>query len=188
MSAAPIDSDSCERAVQIRAAFFLFRMGMRQRDEDRLASLVDQTAYLLEEIETLLPVISRVPDEVLEARLPPSERSVKEFYGAITELTRSRAVPAVESGLTTDEQWPAPHEVALAREWNRLDIEQIMNELRDGREQLLDAVSAYRHASDSLEAILARVVAFDLQCQRQIGERLFDVQPAPRITRMNGDQ
>lgn len=138
-------------------------------------TLIEQAAYLLDEIEALRPIISRLSDDVLTAQLPPTGRSVKEYYGAIVEMTMRLASSEPGAQSSDDEPDPDVSSMALAVDWNARPIDVILDELRQSRRTLLDELAAQDEAVG--KRVLQQAIRIDLQAQRLVSERLFDVQP-----------
>lgn len=150
-------------------------------------ALLDQLAYLVDEIEALETVIEGVPDAVIEGRPAPEELTMKELYGAIVILddeVRSTRVnrlanaddaPSLES-VDVDEQ---------VREsgWNERDLTDILDRLKEARQSLVEQLAAlplevwHRTAtlddeSLSLFQLVHRMTQADVQRLRDLGYRL----------------
>lgn len=139
-------------------------------DEQRL---FDQVAYLQEELDALEPLITALQDDLLTARLRPGDRSVKELYGTLIEVGDPEKVdketPQFSEALD-------PRDIELRRDWNSMDIREILEELREQRGRLVERLK--ERGTDASAVEFARwIVTADLACQRQVGERLFDIQP-----------
>ena len=121
-------------------------------------------------------VIGYMPEELLEARLPPTNRSVKEYYGAIVEVTEKHAIPEVHQP-DAGQEWPDPAAIDFSRDWNALPIQDILDMVGDNRKSVLEMVAA--GDEKVTPEVVQRLVRFDLMTQRLITERLFDAQPQP---------
>lgn len=141
-----------------------------------LPALLHQAEYLLAEINVLRGVIIRMPDPVLNARIPPTNRSVKEYYGAIVDVTALHALPELENPDIAGD-WPEPASIELTRDWNGIGIELILDELAEGRRRLLELLP--EEPGPATVGVAQRLVRFDLEAQRLVTERLFDAQPEP---------
>lgn len=109
-------------------------------------ALLDQLAYLVDEMEALEAVIHRVPDPLQEARPPTGEgRSIKELFGMLAEGDEKVFLPwvrQVEAG--GDPAVAAPDEAPPAAEsvWQRRSIDEIIEHVRRVRNRLVDALRA----------------------------------------------
>ena len=112
---------------------------------DLREALLDQLAFLIDEIEALKAVVDRVPTPLLEARPPNNEPSLKETYGLLATLDEAVYLPRLQH--MTAEEEPAfdpVDEAALAEQtgWNDQPIDLILDRVQDARRALL----AFLHA------------------------------------------
>ena len=70
---------------------------------DLREALLDQLAYLIDEIEALKAVIDRVPVPLLEARPPNGEPSLKQTYGLLATLDEEVYLPRLQQMMAPDE-------------------------------------------------------------------------------------
>ncbi len=107
---------------------------------DLREALLDQLAYLIDEIEALKAVIDRVPVPLLEARPPNGDPSLKQTYGLLATLDEEVYLPRLQQMMAQDEPAFDPvDEAALAEPagWNDHPIEPILERVQDARRALL---------------------------------------------------
>lgn len=107
---------------------------------DLRVALLDQLAFLLDEMEALKAVIGRVPTPVLEARLPTGDPSVKELYGLLATRDEDVHLPRLRQMVAEDDPAFDPvDEAALAGRtgWNDHAIDDILTRVQDARRGLL---------------------------------------------------
>ena len=159
------------------------------------ATLLDQLAYLSDEIEVLKGVVDRVPENLQEGRPTPNELSLKETYGLLATLDVDVRLPRLRQTVAEDEpHFDAVDEQALAArtDWNAHPIRAILEQVQAARQALLEAFQAlpgedWSHAAyfaDSAkpgQAVRRDVYGFahhitqhDTDVLRAIGHRLHD--------------
>ena len=109
-------------------------------DADLRAALLDQLAFLFDEIEALKAVIDRMPAPLLEARPPSDALSVKETYGLLVTLDEAVYLPRLQHMIAEDDPaFDAVDEAALAEQagWNDQPIAGILDRVQDARRALL---------------------------------------------------
>lgn len=109
------------------------------------ATLIDQIAYVGDEVEALRAVISRVPQPVLEGRPLASDRSIKELFGLLAARDRRMRLPFVQQVVAEDDPTlDAVDEDALLESsaWNERRIGDILDEVAAARSELVDALEA----------------------------------------------
>lgn len=105
-------------------------------------ALLDQLAYLGDEVAALEQIIERVPNVLLEGRPTPDERSIKETYGLIAARDARRRLPLVRH-LAGDVPSPdLPDEAALLgdTEWNALPMGELLAQVRAARAAFVEAL------------------------------------------------
>ena len=70
---------------------------------DLREALLDQLAFLIDEIEALKAVVDRVPTPLLEARPPSNEPSLKQTYGLLATLDEAVYLPRLQHMTAEDE-------------------------------------------------------------------------------------
>ncbi len=148
--------------------------------DDQARLVVDQLAYLIDEVTALQTVIRGVPEALMEATPVEGEPSVKELLESIAAQDRDVRIPVVRALLSETK-----HE-ELARATNA-GVEELLAAIREGRSELLRVVgevgdvSAARVAVDGEEIALVdflyRVVQEDADVLRRAAERLHEAMP-----------
>jgi len=116
-------------------------MKRQLRDESELReALIEQLAYLLQEIAALEQVIDLIPEPLQGVRPVPEEPSVRETYGilvAADEQVFLPAVQALEAGVA--EALPLPDDRALqtVEDWNAYPLPKILERLQRSRQELV---------------------------------------------------
>ena len=103
-------------------------------------ALLDQLAFLVDEVEALKAVIERVPPPVLEARSPHDDLSLKENYGLLASLDEAVYLPRLRRmAAEEDPAFDAVDEAVLARQagWNDQPIGPILDRVQEARRALL---------------------------------------------------
>lgn len=106
-------------------------------------ALLEQLAYLGEEVKVLQRVIGRVPEPVLEGRPLEADRSIKELFGSFAARDERLHLPFVEQVVAEDEprQEPVDDEVLLGEvDWNDREMPAVLEEVRSARAALVDAL------------------------------------------------
>jgi hypothetical protein len=107
--------------------------------------LIDQIAYLLDEIDALSRVIHLVPEEVLAGRPLPDDLSVKEIYGALAASDRGFFLPALQAAVAEEEpeiDTPDDRGLAAKGDWNALPTAFVLESVRAARAEVLDFLRA----------------------------------------------
>ena len=108
---------------------------------DEQQALVQQLAYLIDEVEMLRVVIDRVPEAVLDAEPLDGTYSIKATYGLLATLDADVRRPRIERILANDEPELTPIDEAdlvVATDWNARPIGDILDELLAARRRLVD--------------------------------------------------
>lgn len=151
-------------------------------------ALLDQLAYLKDEIEALKGVIGRVPERLQEGRPVPGELSLKEAYGLIATLDADVRLPRLHRMVAEDEpHFEAADEAALAtrQDWNALPMEAILVRVQAARQALLEALRALPEEEWNRTGVFVdihrdvyglahAVTQHDTDVLRAIGQRLHD--------------
>lgn len=99
------------------------------------SKLLDQLRYLMEEAQALVPLLERLPAEVLEMR-PPDGWSTKETLGLLADSDQKVFLPDLQR-IIADEAPPieTPDEEALVEEasWNEAKVADILETVRERR-------------------------------------------------------
>jgi|SRR5690606_31052340 len=117
---------------------------MPQRSPEELrTALLDQLAYLIDEIEALKPVIDQVPDGLQQVKADATGLSLRETYGFIAAYDEQVVVPHLERLL--EEKHPvlaavdAEALIADAR-FNEQSAEVLLREVQRARQDLLEVL------------------------------------------------
>ncbi len=109
-------------------------------DRDTLrAALLDQLAYLIDELEAQKGLLHRIPDWALEGRPFEGEWSIKERYGALAAADVSVHLPQLRR--IVEEDTPAleaPDRQALmtSEAWNEVEIGPLLERVQAARTAL----------------------------------------------------
>ncbi|ARA93562.1 hypothetical protein AWN76_010590 [Rhodothermaceae bacterium RA] len=151
-------------------------------------ALVDQLAYLIDEIEMLRGRIDRVPASILEARPLPGDLSVKELFGLIATRDADVRLPLLRRMMAEAEPVFSPADdraLVQGGGWNDRSIEAILTELQAARRALVEAVQAlpaaawtrtarFGEASRSVYELLHAAIQQDADDLRTLGYRLYE--------------
>lgn len=158
-------------------------------DADALRkALIDQMAYLVEEVEALKTVVETVPESVQSGRPTPNDLTMKEIYGVLATLDRDvrpGQIRQVASGNTPSLATPDPDALVRDQGWNARDIAAILDAVQDARRTLVDrlrdlpadawsAPATYDGDAVTLAALLHRYAKADMERLRTLGYRLHD--------------
>jgi hypothetical protein len=108
-------------------------------------ALLEQLAYLVDEIEALQSVVGPLPEQIKSGRPAPDTLTMKELYAAIATLDAEVRRPRVERIVETEEPTFEPVDVdATVRDagWNDAPIGDILDRVRDARAALVDRLEA----------------------------------------------
>ncbi|QXD17015.1 DinB family protein [Rhodocaloribacter litoris] len=150
--------------------------------------LLDQLAYLIEELEAQKPLLERLPPWVLEGRPFEEAWSVKEYYGVLAAADAEIHLPAVRQLATAPAPALAPPEREALRtreDWNALEITTLLERIQTGRRALVDFLShlpprAWQRtgrigeAERDLQTYVHEIILHDTECLRAIGYRLHE--------------
>lgn len=150
-------------------------------------AILDQLAYLLDEIEALEPIIGRIPDALQTVR-PLGQPSLREIYGLLASfdekvyLPRFRRMAAEEEPALVEADEDALLETAG---WNDLPLADILDPIREARRALLAFLEALPEADWSRTAYLGgqhldvyrlahHITQHDADLLRNVGQRLHE--------------
>ena len=149
-------------------------------------ALLEQLAYLVDEIEALQSVVGTLPEQITSGRPAPDALTMKELYAAIATLDDEVRRPRVERLVETDA--PAFESVDVddaVREagWNDEPIGDILDRVREARAALVGALEPlpleawHRSATLDGEAVtlftlVHRTTQTDAERLRDLGYRL----------------
>ena len=117
-------------------------IGEAQQDDPEALreALLEQMAYLVDEVEALQKVVGDLPEEITSGRPTPDALTMKELYGAIATLDADIRKDRVEQISSQDEPTLEPVDIdSEVREsgWNEKDLPDILDQLQDARERLV---------------------------------------------------
>jgi len=128
------------------------------------ARLIDQLAYLCDEIEALHPIIDRIPPEVQSGRPMSDDLSIKEIFGLIATINADIYLPALQQMIAEDNPTfsDTPTDTLMAEHnWNAQPMSAILDAIADARQ--------------SLVAFLTALPANEWQRTATFGDQLRDV-------------
>lgn len=157
-------------------------------------ALLDQLAYLVDEIEALKTVVDRLPDAIKEGRPTPDALTMKEIYGTFCVLDAEVRRPRVTRMM--DEDQPDLEAVDVEEEvrdadWNERDIHAILEQVATTRRQLVEQLEGlspkawHRTAllddeTVSLFDLVHRITQRDADRLRSLGYRLHNAHLSDR--------
>jgi len=149
-------------------------------------ALLDQIAYLVDEIEALRTVVGGVPEQIKSGRPAPDALTMKELYGAIATLDAKVRRPRI--GRMVEEDAPTLTPVdpdAEVREvgWNDKEMDAILDRVTEARQELVEALDALPleawHRTATLDGdtvtlftLVHRMTQADAERLRDLGYRL----------------
>lgn len=152
-------------------------------------ALLDQLAYLVDEVEALRLVIDRIP-EPLQAICPPGEAfSIKETYGLLAALDEEVHLPRFERMIAeADPAFDAVDEATLAAQdaWNDYPFDAILDQVRQARHCLVvflrglppEAWTRTAHLGGErfdVYGLAHHITQHDADLLRSVGYRLWEV-------------
>jgi len=160
----------------------------RASADDLRRALLDQLAYLIDEVEALKAVVDRVPEPLQAARPLEEDLSLKEIYGMLVTLDEAVHLPRLRRMVAEDEPaFDAVEAASLVRAagWNEQPILAILDRVQQTRRDLLSFISvlpagawtstAYIGAVRSDVYGLAHAITQqDVDLLRMIGYRLHE--------------
>lgn len=167
------------------------------QDEDPEAlreALLDQLAYLVDEIEALQTVVGDVPQQIKNGRPAPDALTMKELYGAIATLDDEVRQPRIAQMMDADDpSFDAVDVNPRVRDagWNDRSMADILGQVTAAREALVDQLSAVPleawHRTASLDGdavsvfdLVYRMTQDDAERLRSLGYRLHDAHLSER--------
>ena len=150
-------------------------------------AILDQLAYLLDEIDALEPIIGRIPDALQTVR-PFGQRSLREIYGLLATYDRQVYLPRFHRMVAEEEPtFVEADEDALleAANWNEVPLKDILDPIREARRALLSFLEALPEADWSRTAYLGEhrldvyrlahhITQHDADLLRTVGQRLHE--------------
>lgn len=162
--------------------------------DDLRHALLDQLAYLVDEVEALRTVVASVPPDVQAGRPTPADLTMKEIYGLIATLDRDVRPAQVQQ--VADGDAPAlvpPNPDRLAREsgWNDRAMADILTDVQAARRAFVERLrdlplgawtepATYDGDDVTLAELLHRYARADLDRLRDLGYRLHDADLSDR--------
>lgn len=156
--------------------------------------LLDQLAYLVDEIEALKTVVDGLPDAIKEGRPTPDALTMKEIYGTFcvldAEVRRPRVTRIMEGDQPELEAVDVDEDVREG-DWNERDIHAILEQIVTTRQQLVDQLKSLPleswHRSATLEDetlslfdLVHRITQQDTERLRSLGYRLHNAHLSDR--------
>ena len=145
-------------------------------------ALLDQVAYLLDEIDALRAVVEGVPDQIKSGRPAPDALTMKELYGVIAtldgEVRRPRVARIIQEDTPALEPIDAGEQVRDSG-WNEMAMDAILTEVLTARRALIDELKSLSVDQWQRTATLddQSVTLFDLvfQMAQEDANRLRDL-------------
>jgi hypothetical protein len=149
-------------------------------------ALLDQLAYLVDEIEALQTVIGGLPEQIKSGRPAPDALTMKELYGALATLDAEVRRPRIERIVEEDTPTLDPVDVDdRVREagWNEEEMPAILDRVTNARAALVEQLRALSLAdwhrpatlddeSVTLFTLVYRATQADAERLRDLGYRL----------------
>lgn len=156
--------------------------------EELREALVEQLAYLMDEVDALGEVIVRVPDPILSGRPYEGELSIKEMYGVIALADETVFLPQIErlsEGGDVVIAHPDNAVLAAREPWSEYEMEVILARVKQARRRLVERVQTFDAAGWEAEsfdepderglyALLHAVIQHDTDMLRAAGHRLHE--------------
>ncbi|MEM9665940.1 MAG: DinB family protein [Bacteroidota bacterium] len=142
---------------------------------DLRSALLDQVAYLLEEVEALRPIVDRIPEPLQVARPLGKEPSIREYYGLIADRDAHERLAWVQQQTGT-----APSVGTADTDWNALPMRTILDRLAEARTQLTQALRSLPDAAwattgaGSAYAFVHTLLQEDTDVLRTLGYRMHE--------------
>ncbi len=151
-------------------------------------AVLDQLAYLSDEMEALRPLIGRVPPLLLEGRPLPEEWSIKETLGLIAaadDAVRRRWFERLAAEKDPELEVVEERTLAESAPWNEMPPEDILLKVAEARNGLVaylrtlpgEVWNREAHAGEhsfTMLQIAHSIVEADMQYLRDIGMRLHE--------------
>ena len=155
---------------------------------DLRTALLDQLAYLIDEMEALKAVVGRVPPPLPQARPLRQALSLKELYGLFATLDEAVYLPRLRQMIAEDTPaFDAVDEAVLAAEagWNDQPIDRILERVQEARRGLLAFLHALspeawtragRFADERRDvySLAHQITQHDVDLLRTVGHRLHE--------------
>ncbi len=146
--------------------------------------LLDQVAYLADEVEMQKRLIHRVPKAVQEGRPMPDDFSMKEIYGILALRDEQVHAPLLRNR-TEPMALPQDTDLATANDWNSEPILALLNRVQQARRAVVNSLSALDTATWQqaitlgdkqmhLFALAHRITQQDADLLRDLGYRLHE--------------
>ena len=150
--------------------------------------LLDQLAYLMDEVEALKGIIHRVPEPVQRMRPLDKEPSLKEVYGLIASLDAEVYLPRLQAMIAEDEpdfRAVDEDEVIAQTDWNVQPIDAILAQVQAARRALVGWLRAlppedwhrtgfFDEERYDVYAVAHHLTQHDADLLRTIGYRLHE--------------
>jgi hypothetical protein len=149
-------------------------------------ALLDQVAYLVDEIEALRTVVGDVPEQIKSGRPAPDALTMKELYGAIATLDAKVRRPRIAR--IVDEDEPAltpvdPEAEVREADWNEQEMDAILDRVAEARQELVTVLddlpleawhrtATLEDESMTLFALVHGITQADAERLRDLGYRL----------------
>lgn len=110
-------------------------------------ALIDQLAYLIDEVEALKGIVDVVPKSIREGRPQAEEFSIKEMYGVLAVLNETVYPKRLKRIAASADELPVFEPVderalAEAEDWNDISLHDILDRIVAARRELVTVFEA----------------------------------------------
>lgn len=160
------------------------------------ASLIDQMAYLIDELEAQKPLMDRLPAWAFEGRPFAGTWTIKEMYGLLAAADERVFLPQVKQMVagTGPKLEPPDHEALWSMEpWAEATVSDLLTRLQSARTQLVALLSdlpasswvlsgQFGETQRDLYTHVHAIIQHDADCLRDVGQRLHESDLTQRQT------
>lgn len=149
--------------------------------EDLRAALLDQLAYLIDEVEALRPVVGQVPEALQQLPTTDTGLSLRQTYGRIAAYDEHVVLPQVQQA-AAGEPLTLPGDDVLAEgdaAVNDQPIDALLDRVQAARQAVVDALDALppERWTRPVTALAHRVTQRDADLLRAVGYHLEAAMP-----------
>ncbi|RMF51451.1 MAG: DinB family protein [Bacteroidetes bacterium] len=164
------------------------RPSIRSERQHLAVRLVDQLAYLIDEVEAQRPLLRRLPAWVLEGRPFAGTWSIKEMYGALAAADERVHLPVLRRLVAGEEPSCAEADLTALQAcepWNTLPLEALLDRVQAARRALVaflralppeawERTARFGATQRDLYACVHAIILQDTDCLREVGYRLHE--------------
>lgn|GEM_PF-6752809 len=126
--------------------------------------ILDQLAYLVDELTLQRPLLARLPEERLTLTHVGSNESIRDRYARMLRVEREEHLPRVIDSVTLP---PAPD--------TNSQVDELIAAIIAHREVLVEAISSINPWDDSLTEFLHGLAVKDGATLREIAEQFYEM-------------